>query len=143
MSTFILFKKDDVDPLLRKIFKPKDVPEGFKDRVEIDGDNVIVDHRRSYKRGITFSFHNGRILPGSPLLEYYYPTPLGFVKTENTFTVIVHNGSLFTIVQEGRLIHREPISIDDPMFDEALVYVHSVNKVFTFREYYKENLLGK
>lgn len=143
MSTFVLFKQKDVDPLLRNIFKPKDVPESFRNRIEFGDDFVIVDHRLVFKRGITFSFHDGRVLPASPLMEYYYPTPLGYVLNDKTFKVTYQDGKLFTLAHQGRAMFRETISIDDPMFDDALVFVHAVNKVFDFRKYFKENLQGK
>lgn len=143
MSRFILFKRDDVDPYFRRIASTSDVPEKFRDRVKVEHDSVIIDHKRVYKRGTFFNFNIPKIDIGNPFSGDYVYTPLGFVPKNKTFLVACVDGKLSTFIQNHHSIIREHRTIDDPIFDDALYYSHVTNKVYVFRDYYKENLQGK
>ena len=143
MSRFILFKRDDVDPYFRRITSSRDVPEKFRDRVKVEHDAIIIDQKRVYKRGIFFNFNTQRIDIGNPFSDDYVYTPLGFVPKNKTFLVSYVDGQLSTFTQDHHSVIREHKTIDDPIFDDVLYYSHSSNKVYVFRDYYKENLQGK
>lgn len=140
MSKFILFKRDDVDPYFRRITSTSDIPIEFRDRVKVDHEAVIIDQKRIYKRGIFFNFNSKRIDVGNPFTDDYMYTPLGFVPKKKTFMVSCVDGVISFFIQDHHSVIREHKTIDDPIFDDVLYYSHSTNKVYVFRDYYKEKL---
>ena len=143
MSSFILFKRDDVDPYLRRITSNSDVPEEFRDRVKVEHDYIIIDQKRIYQKGIFLNFNLQKIDIGNPFTDGYIYTPLGFVPESKTFQVSCIDGKLYILKRDHHSIIREHKTIDDPIFDDALYYSHVSDKIFVFRDYYKENLQFK
>lgn len=140
MSKFILFKRDDVDPYFRRITKQSDVPESFQSRVKVESDAIRIDQKRILRKGIFLNFNSNQIEIGNPFSDNYLYTPLGFVPVSKTLTIVYLDGTLFSLKSDGHALVRETRNIDDPIFDDRLYYNHVTNKVYSFREFYKEKI---
>ena len=140
MSKFILFKRDDVDPYYRRIIDQSDVPKEFQDRVKVYDKTIIIDQKRLIHTGVILNFNSNPISYGKPFENDYLFTPIGYIPKSRTLSVCCKDGKLFIFVAKGNVVYKQPVSIDNSIFNETLVYNHVKNMVEDFREYYKETL---